>query len=119
MSISTFPLQAVVTEPVKSFLDPVIVSGTLHVYVSQTDRGELVFGAMFFGLGERRRILSAPVNQAIGSDGGPGTCCPSRSVRVLRRLARTTDPIHPQMPRHSTKRLWLASLPCNLVGFRV
>jgi sarcosine oxidase, subunit beta len=30
---------------VRPFLDPVIVSGTLHVYVSQTDRGELVFGA--------------------------------------------------------------------------
>jgi sarcosine oxidase, subunit beta len=45
MPVSTFPLQAAVTEPVKPFLDPVIVSGTLHVYVSQTDRGELVFGA--------------------------------------------------------------------------
>jgi sarcosine oxidase subunit beta len=45
MPISTFPLQAAVTEPVKPFLDPVIVSGSLHVYVSQTDRGELVFGA--------------------------------------------------------------------------
>jgi sarcosine oxidase subunit beta len=45
MPISTFPLQAAVTEPVRAFLDPVIVSGTLHVYVSQTDRGELVFGA--------------------------------------------------------------------------
>jgi hypothetical protein len=30
---------------VKPFLGTVIVSGTLHVYVSQTDRGELVFGA--------------------------------------------------------------------------
>ena len=27
------------------FLDTVVVSGTLHVYVSQTARGELVFGA--------------------------------------------------------------------------
>jgi sarcosine oxidase, subunit beta len=45
MPISTFPLQAAVTEPVRPFLDPVIVSGSLHVYVSQTDRGELVFGA--------------------------------------------------------------------------
>ena len=45
MPISTYPLQAAVTEPVRPFLDPVIVSGTLHVYVSQTDRGELVFGA--------------------------------------------------------------------------
>lgn len=45
MPITTFGLQAAVTEPVRPFLDTVVVSGTLHVYVSQTDRGELVFGA--------------------------------------------------------------------------
>jgi sarcosine oxidase, subunit beta len=45
LPIVTLPLQAAVTEPVKHFLGSVIVSGTLHVYVSQTDRGELVFGA--------------------------------------------------------------------------
>jgi sarcosine oxidase subunit beta len=45
MPVQTFPLQAAVTEPVRPFLDAVVVSGTLHVYVSQTDRGELVFGA--------------------------------------------------------------------------
>ena len=45
MPLITHPLQAAVTEPVKVFLPSVIVSGSLHVYVSQTDRGELVFGA--------------------------------------------------------------------------
>jgi sarcosine oxidase, subunit beta len=45
LPVQTYPLQAAVTEPVRPFLDTVIVSGTLHVYVSQTDRGELVFGA--------------------------------------------------------------------------
>ncbi len=45
LPIITHPLQAAVTEPVKMFLDTVVVSGSLHVYVSQTDRGELVFGA--------------------------------------------------------------------------
>jgi sarcosine oxidase subunit beta len=45
LPIITHPLQAAVTEPVKVFLEAVVVSGTLHVYVSQTDRGELVFGA--------------------------------------------------------------------------
>jgi sarcosine oxidase subunit beta len=45
LPISTAPLQAAVTEPVKFFLDPVVVSGSLHVDVSQTDWGELVFGA--------------------------------------------------------------------------
>jgi sarcosine oxidase, subunit beta len=45
LPISTSPLQAAVTEPVRPFLPVVVVSGSLHVYVSQTDRGELVFGA--------------------------------------------------------------------------
>ncbi|MEP6695432.1 MAG: sarcosine oxidase subunit beta family protein [Pseudonocardiales bacterium] len=45
LPVSTHALQAAVTEPVKMFLRTVVVSGTLHVYVSQTDRGELVFGA--------------------------------------------------------------------------
>ena len=45
LPITTRPLQAAVTEPVKSFLHPVIVSASLHIYVSQTARGELVFGA--------------------------------------------------------------------------
>lgn len=39
------PLQACVTEPLKPFLDKVIVSASLHVYINQTDRGELVIGA--------------------------------------------------------------------------
>jgi sarcosine oxidase subunit beta len=45
LPITTRPLQAAVTEPVRPFLHPVIVSGSLHTYVSQTARGELVFGA--------------------------------------------------------------------------
>jgi sarcosine oxidase, subunit beta len=45
LPVQTFPLQAAVTEPVRPFLSTVIVSGSLHVYISQTDRGELVFGA--------------------------------------------------------------------------
>ena len=45
LPIETRPLQACVTEPFKPFLDTVIVSGTLHFYLSQSDRGELVMGA--------------------------------------------------------------------------
>jgi len=43
--IYVHPLQAMVSEPLKRWLDPIIVSGSLHVYVSQTARGELVMGA--------------------------------------------------------------------------
>ncbi|WP_299195526.1 FAD-dependent oxidoreductase [uncultured Amphritea sp.] len=44
MPITTYPLQAMVTQPVKPFLDPLVSSPALHCYVQQTGRGELVFG---------------------------------------------------------------------------
>jgi sarcosine oxidase subunit beta len=44
LPIHTVPLQACVSVPLKPFLDPIIVSGSLHVYIWQTARGELVMG---------------------------------------------------------------------------
>ncbi|MBI2823768.1 MAG: FAD-dependent oxidoreductase [Planctomycetia bacterium] len=43
--ITVQPLQACVTEPLKPWLDSIIVSANLHLYVSQSSRGELVMGA--------------------------------------------------------------------------
>ncbi len=40
-----YPLQAMVTEPLKPWLNPIIVSASMHLYVSQSTRGELVAGA--------------------------------------------------------------------------
>jgi sarcosine oxidase, subunit beta len=45
MPITTHILQACVTEPVKPLLDVVVVSSQMHVYISQTDRGEFVMGS--------------------------------------------------------------------------
>ncbi len=39
------PLQAMVTEPLKPWLNAIVVSASLHTYVSQSTRGELVAGA--------------------------------------------------------------------------
>jgi sarcosine oxidase, subunit beta len=39
------PLQAMVSEPLKPWLNPILVSGSLHIYISQSSRGELVMGA--------------------------------------------------------------------------
>ena len=39
------PLQALVSEPIKPVLDCVLMSNGVHVYVNQSDRGELVIGA--------------------------------------------------------------------------
>lgn len=45
LPIATHTLQACVSESLKPILDVIVVSGSLHVYVSQSDRGELVMGA--------------------------------------------------------------------------
>jgi sarcosine oxidase subunit beta len=45
LPITTHILQAFVTEPVKPFLDVIIVSSQMHIYISQTDRGEFLIGA--------------------------------------------------------------------------
>jgi glycine/D-amino acid oxidase-like deaminating enzyme len=45
LPITTHILQACVSEPVKPLLDVVVVSSQMHVYISQTDRGEFLMGA--------------------------------------------------------------------------
>jgi sarcosine oxidase subunit beta len=44
LPIRTIPLQACVSVPLKPFLDQIVVSGSLHIYISQSSRGELVMG---------------------------------------------------------------------------
>ena len=44
MPLETFPLQAFVSEPLAPALDCVVMSNTVHAYVSQSDKGELVIG---------------------------------------------------------------------------
>jgi sarcosine oxidase subunit beta len=45
LPIESFPLQALVSEPVKPCLNTVIMSNAVHGYISQSDKGELVIGA--------------------------------------------------------------------------
>ena len=56
LPIETHPLQAWVTDPIKPVLDVVVMSNSVHAYVSQTDRGELLAGAgidAYVGYGQR------------------------------------------------------------------
>jgi len=45
LPIESYPLQALVSEPVKPMIPCVVMSGAVHAYVSQSDKGELVIGA--------------------------------------------------------------------------
>src|SRR5260370_35273986 len=44
LRIVPHPLQGLVTERLKPMMHVVVVSATLHLYINQTDRGELVIG---------------------------------------------------------------------------
>ncbi|MCP4935725.1 MAG: sarcosine oxidase subunit beta family protein [bacterium] len=44
LPIETVPLQALVTEPLKPVLKSAVISASIHAYVSQSDKGELVIG---------------------------------------------------------------------------
>ncbi len=44
LPINSMALQAMVTEPVKPMLNHLLMSAVVHVYVSQSDRGEIVLG---------------------------------------------------------------------------
>jgi sarcosine oxidase subunit beta len=43
--LESFPLQALVSEPVKPVMPCVVMSNSVHAYISQSDKGELVIGA--------------------------------------------------------------------------
>ncbi len=43
--LESYPLQALVSEPVKPIFPCVVMSNTVHAYMSQSDKGELVIGA--------------------------------------------------------------------------
>jgi sarcosine oxidase subunit beta len=45
LPIESHPLQALVSEPIKPIHHSVVMSNAVHVYVSQSDKGELVIGA--------------------------------------------------------------------------
>ncbi len=56
LPVHVLPLQALVSEPVKPVIDCVVMSGAIHAYISQSDKGELVIGAgvdHYVGYGQR------------------------------------------------------------------
>lgn len=90
LPVVTHPLQACVTEPLKPFLDKVVVSANLHVYVYQTDRGELVMGSEIdpyssYSQGSTLETLESIVAHAL--ELFPGL----KHVRVLRQWGGLCD----------------------------
>ena len=85
LPITTHILQAFVTEPLKPFLDVIIVSSQLHVYVSQTDRGEFLIGSEI---------------EPYSTYKGTGT------LSFLETCSRHTLELFPQLERTKVLRTW-------------
>ncbi|MEX2304055.1 MAG: FAD-dependent oxidoreductase [Bryobacterales bacterium] len=90
LPVVTHPLQALVTEPLTPFLHCVIVSATLHVYVSQTDRGELVIGSEIDPYATYSSRSTLPFLQSSAAHTLELFPC-LRHVRVLRQWAGLCD----------------------------
>ncbi|MDR3495065.1 MAG: sarcosine oxidase subunit beta family protein [Ancalomicrobiaceae bacterium] len=45
LPLESYPLQALVSEPLKPIIPCVVMSNTIHAYISQSDKGDLVIGA--------------------------------------------------------------------------
>ncbi len=61
LPIESHPLQAFVSEPLKPVLDTVVMSGAVHGYISQSDKGDLVIGAgidAYTGYGQRGSFMT-------------------------------------------------------------
>jgi sarcosine oxidase subunit beta len=83
-------LQAMVTEPVKPLLRTVLLSPLVHVYLSQTDRGEIVIGGgsdLFQSYAQRGGLPAFEANAAAAIELFP---CLSR-LRVMRQWAGLVD----------------------------
>jgi sarcosine oxidase subunit beta len=85
LPIVTHPLQAFVTEPLKPFLHITVGSADLHLYIHQTDRGELVIGG--------------PVNHY-------PTYSHKSTLDMLEKLAAHTLELLPSLRRVKVLRQW-------------
>jgi sarcosine oxidase, subunit beta len=90
LPLQTMGLQAMVTEPVKPLIDSVLVSAAIHVYVSQTGRGEVVIGGGADVFGSYAQRGGLPVLEANAQAAVELFPCLSR-LRVLRQWAGRVD----------------------------
>jgi len=69
LPIQSRPLQALVSEPIKPILDTVIMSNAVHMYISQSDKGEMVMGGDLDGYNSYAQRGNLPTIQHVLTGG--------------------------------------------------
>jgi sarcosine oxidase subunit beta len=97
LPITSYALQAMVSEPLKPVLDTVVLSSATGVYVSQSDKGELVMGGGLDLYGSYAQRGNLPTVEAVV--GATVDLFPAFSrVRLLRQWAGVVDVVHDSSP---------------------
>ena len=97
LPVTSYALQAMVSEPVKPMLDTVIISPATGAYVSQSDKGEMVIGAGLDHFASYAQRGSFSVLQ--GTIGGTLELFPCFSrLPLLRQWAGIVDVVHDSSP---------------------
>jgi sarcosine oxidase subunit beta len=97
LPVTSYALQAMVSEPIKPLLDTVILSPGTGAYVSQSDKGEIVMGAMLDLFPSYAQRGSFAVTQAIIA--ATLALFPSFSrLNLMRQWAGIVDVVHDSSP---------------------
>ncbi len=97
LPVTSYALQAMVSEPIKPLLDTVILSPGTGAYVSQSDKGEIVMGAMLDLFPSYAQRGSFAVKQAIIA--ATLALFPSFSrLNLMRQWAGIVDVVHDSSP---------------------
>jgi len=97
LPVTSYALQALVSEPIKPLLDTVILSPGTGAYVSQSDKGEMVIGAMLDLFPSYAQRGSFAVEQSIVA--ATLAMFPAFSrLRMLRQWAGIVDVVHDSSP---------------------
>ncbi|HEV2228239.1 MAG TPA: sarcosine oxidase subunit beta family protein [Steroidobacteraceae bacterium] len=97
LPVTSYALQAMVTEPVKPRLDTVVISPGTGVYVSQSDKGEMVIGGSLDLYASYAQRGSFAVMQSVLA--GTLAMFPSFSrLRLMRQWAGIVDVVHDSSP---------------------
>ena len=90
LPIESHLLQAFVSEAIKPLIDTVVTFGAGHFYISQSDKGGLVFGGDLDGYNSYSQRGSLPTAEAVISEGLSMIPALSR-IRILRQWAGIMD----------------------------
>lgn len=90
LPIESHVLQAFVTESIKPFIDGVVTFGAGHFYISQSDKGGLVFGGDLDGYNSYAQRGNLPVVEDV-CEGGMALMPRIGRVRVLRHWGGIMD----------------------------